>query len=452
MFSNYRSTLLGAAYLAVVGCATHPAPETTISEAAGLSVPVAFRSEGGPIDLPGTPTDTLTISHAVERAIATDPGVQGALARVRLSEAEATQARLFPNPIMSVLLRFPTGGGRPEIEAGLTADFISLIGRPRRVSAADSRVRAQTAEALGTVLDLLAEVRETYSSAQVLEALLPVLEERGRLLDRWLNVSKARLDAGEGTRLDVTAIRAQGLELRAEVSEKRLELEEKRLTLARLLGEPSKTADWKLAPWTTPELSEPSETCWIEAALKKRPEVQAQVYELRALGAEAKLSTLSPFDGATVGAEAERDDAWAAGPSISFPFPIFDWGQGKRAAARARVIEARHALLETQRTAIEAVRRSIASVRSTTNLLRQVRTELVPLQEERQRDTEEAYRAGSTDVTALIIADQDMQAARAKLLELESHVQSSLVALERTAGGPIAACSTTNTPTAEGGH
>lgn len=61
---------------------------------------------------------------------------------------EAKQARLLPNR-MSVVFRWPQGGGSPEVEAGLAADLVSLLSRPGRLTAADSRLRCRRGAVAG---------------------------------------------------------------------------------------------------------------------------------------------------------------------------------------------------------------------------------------------------------------------------------------------------------------
>jgi outer membrane protein TolC len=82
--------------------------------------------------------------------------------------------------------------------------------------------------------------------------------------------------------------------------------------------------------------------------------------------------------------------------------------------------------------------------------LDQVRIELIPLQESRRTQAEAAYKAGQTDITSLVLADQDLQGARTKLIELQSQVVESLIRLERAAGGSAHAPATTQTATDAG--
>jgi outer membrane protein TolC len=422
----------------LAGCkSTSPPPidsESVIGNALGLGSPIAFRIEGGPLDEPGD-HDRLTLADATHLAATTDPGLQMAIARVRAALADADQARLLPNPILNLIFKFPTSGGKPSIEAELSGDIVSMLQIPRRASAADNRLRAGCAEALTTALAVVAEAQERYATVQALDELMPVLEARRRLLDRLLELSRDRLEAGEGTRSDVTTLEAQRVELDVEIAGKRQEQRDERLRLSRLIGQPSGEAAWVAENWQAPQYAAANEPAWIDTALVHRPEVQAAVWELAALGDDLALTKFAPFDGSSAGVKADRDDGWSVGPSITVPIPIFDVGQAKRAKATAMQIEARHKLTQARRQVVEDVRRAYQSLAAAQANLERVRKELIPLQEQRRSQAEDAYRAGQTDVTALFLAEQDLQASLAKRVELEQTAAVSLVRLERAVGG-----------------
>ena len=247
------------------------APETAIEQAAQLPAPLEFRvvgPEGGPLDEPDAAAGTLSIREAVRRAVTSDPGLQAALARVRVALAQADQARLLPNPVLSVVFR--AGEGSPQFEASFVQEFVQALQRPTRASAADNRLRAVAADAVVAALDVISEVQERYVDAQTSAALLPLLEERLGLVERLVTTSQARLDAGEGTRSDVVTLEAQRVELQVSIDRARLDERTSRLRLARLIGEPSATATWTLDPWTAPELRRRSERDWTDAALIAR--------------------------------------------------------------------------------------------------------------------------------------------------------------------------------------
>jgi cobalt-zinc-cadmium efflux system outer membrane protein len=256
------------------------------------------------------------------------------------------------------------------------------------------------------------------------------------LLERLAAVAKSRLDAGEGTRSDLVTLQSQRVELQVEIDQAVLSEREERLRLARLIGEPSSAASWTLDAWTAPGNDLQPESRWVDAALLRRPEIQAVAWKLRALGDDEAIARLLPWEGASVGVDAQRDDKWFAGPSVSTPLPIFDMGQAKRARVTAEQLEARHELTLTRRKVVEDVRVAYQAMTASNANLARIRNELIPLQQQRRTLAEDAYRAGQSDVTALFLAEQDLRLTQAKAIEVERQAVTAFVRLQRAVGGP----------------
>ena len=166
------------------GCAVTPPGHDTaaqIQSAASLANAIEFHTEALPAEAAAA-ADRLTLSAALERALRQSPEVQIALADVRTAQAAAHQSRLLPNPILDIAFRFPEGGGRTVIEAGLTAEFTQLLQRPRRISASDSALRAASAKAVTTVLNIMHETQQNYFNAVGLRRDTQILIQRNRRL------------------------------------------------------------------------------------------------------------------------------------------------------------------------------------------------------------------------------------------------------------------------------
>ena len=132
------------------GCQSTPRADVdaarSAGEATGFSAQIEFIAvgpDGGPLDEPDAAGAELTLADALRRAVTTDPGLQAAMARVRIALADADQSRLLPNPVLNVVLRW--GPGKPQIEASLAQDFVQALQIPRRSSAADNRMRQAAA-------------------------------------------------------------------------------------------------------------------------------------------------------------------------------------------------------------------------------------------------------------------------------------------------------------------
>jgi cobalt-zinc-cadmium efflux system outer membrane protein len=434
-YSSIALCVLVVSTSACVGPRREVAVERTLADALAFSEAVEFRAEDGALDASSTTPDTLALAHAVRRAVETSPELRAAVARVRAAEAEADLASALPNPVLSVVFRFPEGGGGTDVEAGLAADLLALLQRPRRASAAASRLEAEVATTLAAALDVVAEVQGLYASAQALEALLPLLEARLGVFDRLREVADARLELGEGTRHDVTSLESERLRLAVEIAQRRQEARRVRLALARRIGEPSSAAAWPLEAWHPPVSMRTDEDAWVDTALRARPEVLAVEWELRALGEEVALARASALEGASLSVEGEREEDWSVGPGASIPLPLFDTGSARKRRALAREAEARARLLEAQRTVIEEVRAALGALASAQDNLTRVAGELVPLQERRRSEIDEAYRLGLVDVTDLLFAEQALQDAQSLRVGLERDVSTALLELERSVGG-----------------
>ncbi|MCC6579256.1 MAG: TolC family protein [Phycisphaeraceae bacterium] len=440
----WRTWLSLSAVALAAGCSLNPRwpdPEAEAARLAGQAAIIKVDETGGVLDAPAFDAAQLGYAQAIRESLTHAPAIQAALARVRQAYAAAEQERLLPNPVLTVALKLPVGGGSPTVEPGLAAELMNLLLMPGRVDAADHRLRAAGAEALAVTLDVLAQVQRCYIQVQALDASMPVLEERRRLTERMLDIARSRLQGGEGTRLDVTTLEAQRIEMDEEIAEQELARQEARLELARLIGRPGGGIDWLLDAQGESAATPGDEKTWLRAALEHRPEIAVKTWELKALGVDLRQTRWSLLEDAGVGVEAEgtaRSDAddWQVGPAWSVPLPLFDWGQARRDLLRARRLETSHQRNQIRREVIEEVRRAYAACEASRKACQRVGGLLIPLLERRRREAESQYQAGQCDVMALILADQDLQTARMKLIELHRRAAESFVRLRRAAGGP----------------
>jgi len=436
---HYRFLWFGLLMTLLFGCVAmpeHPGSGRVAAMRVGGVEPIVLRVEGGPIDEPTEAVGVLTLESVLRDALHLDPRIQSALAGVDVAYAQSRQTRLLPNPVLSLVLKYPESGGSQVIEAGLTGDLLSLLQMRGRSRASDARLRAASAEVVSVVLDVVHEAQQTYVEIQALDAQYQLLQERLVLVGRLEEIAAARLEAGEAGRLELVSFKAERIAIEAERDALLLDRRTQRLRLSRQIGRPRGDANWVLDVWQDPAHQSVDEGPWIQVALEHRPEIQKMIWELAAMGEDARLARWSFLDAAEAGLDAERDSGeWSLGPGVSSALPIFDWGQASRAGANAEVIRVRHDLVQAQREAIEDVRRSSANFNESVHELKRAREQLLPLQRERRDLVESAYQAGQTDVTDLILADQDLADTRGQIVDLEKRVTLALIALHRAVGG-----------------
>jgi len=419
------------------GCAVTPPGHDAaaqIQSAASLANAIEFHTEALPAEAAAA-ADRLTLSAALKRALRQSPEVQIALAEVRAAQAGAHQARLLPNPVLDIAFRLPESGGRTVIEAGLTAELTQLLQRPRRISAFDAALRAASAKAVTTVLNVMHETQQNYFDAVGLRRETQILIQRNSRLGELLKVAEARLAAGEGTKLDVATLKAEQATAAIDLGDVTLNIRRAHFGLAYRLGQPRGRIDWILDTPLFTQIALRGEPDSIAHGLRVRPEIQVDRWQLAALEDQTALARLAWMENNAAGLAAERDSDWSLGPSVVLPLPLFDWGQARRAKARAQAIAARQRLTQTTRQVVREIRQAHDAVTQFMATTRQARTQLVPLHEERVRLARVIFDAGQEDVTKLHLAELGLLGAQLKLVRLEHRTALAIIALDRATGG-----------------
>ena len=435
----FLASLSGASFALLSACHTPmPADDAAAAatKAAGLRAAIIFQTNSAPIDLAAS-TNSLALPDAVQQAVLASPEIQMALARARAAQADAWQTRVLPNPVLHILFRLPEGGGATAIEAGLATELAHWIQQPRRIRAADHRLRAAGATVVTAALDVIAETETHYLAHVAHQETIALLQQRQSVLAALREVAQRRLDSGEGTRLDVAAMDAQLAEVLAELAEQRMKLAIEKLALARLLGQPSVLHDFQLSTPLSDPAPVPSEAAWISNALQRRPEIQSARAELAARGDDQALARLAWLSGLGAGLAAERDPDWSLGPSVTVPLPIFDTGAAARAKAEAELIEVRHHLTQLLRRAVQEVRQAHIAQSQLQAAANHVRERLIPLQQERARLARAVHAVGQSDITPVRLAELDLQAAQLRLLDLRRRLATAASQLRRAGGGPL---------------
>jgi len=420
----------------LAGCAaSRPDVAAQAARLSGISGAIVFREHAAPIDPPPPSDRTLTPERAIRIALSRDPRIQAALAHVRAAEADANQARLLPNPILTIDIRWAIQPSNTAFEPSLTADLLSLLQKPAQISAADNRLREAAATALVTVLDVIDEVEEAFAAARSIDIEIENARNRRQRLQRLRDMAQRRLELGDATKLDVLTIDSQLMAAELEVSDLSLQQNDERLALNRLMGYARTDGQWELSPWQPPSEGLAAESDWVDAALANRPEISAKVWELRALGEEMKGAALPPLSGGEMGAHGEHDPEWRLGPVATVPLPIFDFGQAARAKIKAERIAARHDLAEAQLEVIQNVRSMYAAYLHARRALSDAQNRLLPLQQQLLESAQRAYQSGDTDLAIMLLAQNDYETTLGKIVNLEEQMTVARAKLERAVGG-----------------
>lgn len=385
--------------------------------------------------IPGSGQDkVLTLDEAL--AVARQRGVAAVLARGRLEEERALQARALrrfqQNPELEV-----TGGYRRngknlvDFEAAWTQPLDSGW-RPARLAGAQAAVERAEAELAEAERILLRDVWTHFVRASLARDRHELLAKNRQVAEELLAAAQRRYDAGEATALELNRARTAAAAARAEQGAADAEATAALAELKALLG---------LSPGETIALASPLaprpalDLDAMLAGLARRPDLRALEAELRAAQAEALFarSLRRPEVGVRGGlARDEGDKIVAAGLVLSLP--IHNRGREALAAAEARAFASRQAVESARRAAEIEVRGKYDALAKQLAAAQELERTALPALADNEALAWKSFEAGEIDLGELLLIRREILEARLAYLDRLLDATLTRFELESAAG------------------
>lgn len=289
-----------------------------------------------------TTKEPLQLTAAIQLLLSHSPQVRMQLAQLGVADAQQLQAELISNPHISIGAMRPEGGGRWQLETGLSQPLLELFTRPlRRQLAQDNLLRAQL-QLQAELQELIVQTQSHYYSAlaaaQHLQIQTQVLDAAKAQMQLALSLYRAgNMAENQFLYYDNELRRVQ-----QQFNQRRLAAKNARLTLLNFIGLPSSTT-----------LTLPTQLPALQPETFDRDQLMAEANSHRLdnkiiqqqLTLASKRRTLLARENGwrdiSVGINAEReaDGAKNIGPEVEFALPIFNRNQGKLAALDAQVAQ-----------------------------------------------------------------------------------------------------------------
>ena len=370
-----------------------------------LAVWILLASPGAHADTTLQASSGLALPDLLRMVRQRSAALQSELLGVELAGAEVQQSKLLGNPLLDLGWgTIPLGTPNPpelsspmrnipNYSVGLSYTFLSGKRGPRRQIAEAQRDAARAsygataleqALALGRTLGRLATIKLRQEGQKG-------LLEQGR---DSLSVARSRLDAGQGTALDVDRLEIElgRIEQQAQGADG-----EERAVLASCAA----LAGGACAPFENAAEARAFLQSWLDQAsrldgdVEQRPDLHAIDAQRRAAEHEGALARAAIKPDLTFRLGYTYDTFFVSGNQrhslsfqLAFPLPTFDQGQAQIAAAgarQARLASIRQRVVSAERARIEPLRRSLLAQRQrqgsiTSRLLPRARAALVDLE------------------------------------------------------------------------
>lgn len=422
----------------------------------------------------------LAPERAVTLTLANNRALRADLEMIAQANADLVQAGLPSNPLLSLMLRFPEGGGRASLDFGLSKDIAELWLIPSRKLAAQRMLQQRILSFVDSAIVLVNEVKRTYHTVQYQEKTVSLQGQNVAILREALELAQARFRAGDASLLDVNLTRGRLLEAEVELIGARSEWGVARQTLLRLLGVSRSTQEWTTAPLepSSPKMTA-DEADIVELAIQSRLDLRAAWWELEAAVAEVEVERGKVIPSLGIGLAAERTERRAIGgrklladtarssinageltapdiqsradrrrersaeidfmlgPSVEIPLPIFDQNQAMIAKAQARARELKERYAEMEQRVIEGVRAALSVRRLAEERATFFHESLIPQQESNLSLAEKTYQAGQESILTVLVAQEALIRSRLSHVAALRDLAVSTADLERQISAQI---------------
>jgi NodT family efflux transporter outer membrane factor (OMF) lipoprotein len=398
------------------------------------------------------------LSDLMERAVAGNPDLKRALARIREARARRGIAQAGFFPAIDATGSATVSRGSEDIGTGERREFyavgfdasweIDIFGGVRRsVEAAQRDLEASQADYEDVLVSLLSEVALNYVEARTLQAQLQVAEENLQTQLETLQLTEWRFEAGLVSALDVEQARSNVENTRASLPRLRTGIEEAKNRLALLIGGfpgavEKQFSQRKAIPETPLEVAVgvPAET------LRRRPDIRRAERQLAAQTARVGVATadLYPrlFLPGSIGLEAlathhlfaSSSRAWSLVSSVTWP--VF------RGGSIRQNIEAQNALQEQALQQYEAT--ILAALEEVENALvayaeeqerRQALAEATASARRAAELARDQYASGLIDFQSVLDSERSLLSAQDQFAQSQGQVTLNLISLYKSLGG-----------------
>lgn len=394
-----------------------------------LFAPATGKAEAPDLIFPAAAPLTLREAHA--QALQRHPELSAYAEELRAREAEALQASLRPNPVLSLEAENVLGSG--EFAGTDAAESTISLSQPielgnkriRRRELAEAEVAVAGIDYTQTRVDVLAKTTENFFAALAAQERLNLADEMAALAGHILVAVEERIEAGKAPATERLRANIQRRELEVARDRAQRSLSVSRSALAASMG--LETAAFGPVSGALSPLPDLPLLRDLEAVIADSPSVSRWVSETerRSRALTLKRAESIPDVEVRLGARHFREsDDTSLVLGVSIPLPVFNRNQGEIAAARSRHSQARaqeRSELLQAKAALAATWQDLAAAREEAATLGD---EIIPHARKTLEAVEYGYRAGK-------FAILDMLDAQRTLIELQGRHLDALTTFHR---------------------
>lgn len=381
------------------------------------------------------PTGVLTLTAAVDLALAANPELSAAANELRASDGAVTQAGVLPNPEISTLVE-DTQNKATRTTTVQINQLIELGGkRAARIASAERGRDVASADFSAKRLDIRARVTGAFFDVLLAQEQLRQTEDLLSLAQRATQAASRRVTAGKISPVEETKARVAEASARVGLNQAKGDLAAARKRLAATWGNSNPMfGEVEGRPDSLPEVLSVEE---IERRLNNSPAIARARHDADRFAALADVERSRRIPNVTVSLGSKKVEELGRNQTIvglSIPFPIFDRNQGNVHEALSRADKARDELRATEVRLSTEVAQNQERLKALVVEVQALQTEILPGARSAYDAATKGFELGKFSFLDVLDAQRTFFQARAQYLKSLSEVHRTSADLERVLG------------------
>lgn len=385
----------------------------------------------------------MTLQQVLAVARAKNPSLLSAEQHVQATKASEITAGLRQNP------SFTLSGANVTLPANNPSSPYTYVGnvsrlfergqkRRWRLDAATSTTAVTRSQYNDQQRQLVLQVKNAFTNMLEAKAALQVAQDNLDSYRKTIDLSKARLDAGDIDKTDFERIDLQLAEFESDFDEAKVNLIQGSDSLQLLMGIGKPSPDFDItgsleAPAITPSILQIE-----QEALASRPDYLAAQQSVTLADASVKFAEAQGTTDPTLGGEYERVGVYnSAGFQLSIPVRIFDRNQGEKERTRYEAQSARFAETEARNQVLNDVDQAWSAYLAAADLAKRYNSHYLAESERVRSNLEFSYRHGGATLLDYLDALRDYRQIHLAALAANQQVWLSIHQLSFAAATEI---------------
>jgi len=386
----------------------------------------------------------LTLPQVLDIARTKNPTLLSASQHVDATKAAEITAGLRQNPTFTlsgadVSLPADNPASPYSYAANLTRLFERGQKRRWRLDAARSTTDVTRSQYNDQVRQTVLQVKNAFTNMLIAKEALHIAQDNLDSYRKTVDLSQARLNAGDISKTDFERIDLQLAEFESDYDSAKLDLTQASDSLQLLMGIEKADPAFDIAgdiqaPELTLSLSQVE-----QEALAARPDYLAARQSVTLADANVKLADAEGTTDPTIGGEYERTASYnSAGFQISIPLRIFDRNQGEKARTRLEAQSSRFAEIAARNQVLSDVDQAWAAWDTALDLAKRYNSHYTDEARRVRDNLEFSYRHGGTTLLDYLDALRDFRQVNLDALTANQQVWLGLHQLSFAAATEIA--------------